>query len=155
MTKTTALDMALELLTSKITVTPAEINAHVGKGNYASKYILYLKLAGHDIKTNKNGRTVVNYTYEGVNLNVDTTVKPSERRVSKMLVASAPVAPAPVAPAPVKTKKAKAKSVQKEVFVPKVVDDAEQAFGSTGAVTSFTVDPDWDNDVDDVRALLR
>lgn len=153
MTKTTALEKTLQLFISKNTVTPAEINHHVRKGNYASKYVLYLKLAGHDIKTNKNGRTVLNYTYEGVNLNVDTTVKPSERRVSKMFVTPAPVAPAPVAP--VKTKKAKAKSVQKEVFVPKVVDDAEQAFGSTGAVTSFTVDPDWDNDVDDVRALLR
>ena len=89
--KSTALDLALEILKTKKTVTPAELNAYVGKGNYASKYVLYLKLAGHDIATNKNGRTVVSYGYVGINPNVDTSIKAADRRVSKIEIGRAHV----------------------------------------------------------------
>ena len=108
-TKSTALDLALGLLKSKSHVTPDELNKHVGKGNYASKYVLYLKLAGHDIVTNKNGRSVVNYAYVGINPNVDTSVKASERRASTQLNGkSAVVVASKPAVAPKKAKSAPA-----------------------------------------------
>ena len=63
MSKTAAQFVALEFLKSKGTATPAEINAHVGKGNYAAKYVCYLKLYGYEIETVKDGRTVTEYKF--------------------------------------------------------------------------------------------
>lgn len=171
MAKNTALDLALDLFKSKKTVTPAEINKHVGKGNYASKYVLYLKLHGHDISTNKQGRTVVNYTYNGLNKNVDTNMKVSERRARNFLNTNSnktvvKVAPTKAASAPTK----KAKSVKakperttgkKPVMTKKEIKKAtaaimalrekdakrkvEKELVKPVAASSFTVDPDWDS----------
>ena len=178
--KSTALDLALEVLKSKSTVTPAEINAYVGKGNYASKYVLYLKLAGHDIVTNKTGRTVVSYGYVGLNPNVDTTIKAADRRVSKLLtgkstktvaaptvVKSEPKAPKAVKPAKVvKAAKPSAKPVMTKDEIAKATAAivalreksakiaTEKVLTAPVAASSFNVDPDWDAGVEDVRALL-
>jgi hypothetical protein len=177
--KSTALDLALDILKSKSTVTPAEINAYVGKGNYASKYVLYLKLAGHDIVTNKTGRTVVSYGYVGLNLNVDTSVKASDRRASKLLtgkatktvaaptvVKSEPKAPKAVKHVKVVKEKASAKQVMTKDEIAKATAAivalreksakiaTEKVLTAPVAASSFNVDPDWDAGVEDVRSLL-
>lgn len=170
MSKNTALDLALDLFKSKGTVTPAEINKHVGKGNYASKYVLYLKLAGHDISTNKQGRTVVDYTYNGINPNVDTSVKAADRRASQLTGASKSAKVSK--PAAVKTTKTAApkkttvtktepKTDGKPVMTKEEIKkataailalrekDAKKAVEKVAAApvvaSSFTVDPDWDS----------
>lgn len=181
MTKNTALDLALDLFKSKGTVTPAQINKHVGKGNYASKYVLYLKLAGHDISANKQGRTVVDYTYNGLNKNVDTNMKMSERRARNFLntsdskpavkVASTKAAAPTKKSKPVKAKtepKADSKHVMTKEEIKKATaaimalreKDAKRVVEKTltapVAASSFTVDPDWDSADDlSVRVLLR
>ena len=173
MAKNTALDLALNLFKSKGTVTPDQINKHVGKGNYASKYVLYLKLAGHDITTTKQGRTVVSYTYVGINKNVDTSIKASDRRAGSMLTGKPVVKAAKPAPksAPVKVAKAKPKKTAKPVMTKEeikkateaimalrekdkaVKDEVTQVFGSSGAVSSYGVDADWDSANLDRREL--
>ena len=182
MAKTTALDLALDLFKSKGTVTPDQINKHVGKGNYASKYVLYLKLAGHDITTTKQGRTVVSYTYVGINKNVDTSIKAADRRAGSMLTGKPVVktensAPKSVSvkaakPEPKKTAKpAKEKSSEKPVMTQEeikkataaimalreknkaVKDEVTRVLGSSGAVSSYGVDADWDSANLDRREL--
>ena len=177
--KSTALDMALELLKSKPHVTPDELNKHVGKGNYASKYVLYLKLAGHDIVTNKNGRSVVNYAYVGINPNVDTSVKASDRRASTMLNGKSAVVVAPKqaksAPAAVKVDvkpvnrpvAVVSKTARKSVMSKEEIAHATKTLvemrkkektvlnaPAIVAASSFNVDADWDSGVEDVRSLL-
>jgi len=178
MAKNTALDLALDLFKSKGTVTPDQINKHVGKGNYASKYVLYLKLAGHDITTTKQGRTVVSYTYVGINPNVDTSVKAADRRAGSMLTGKSVVKaakPAPVKaakPEPKKTAKpAKEKPAAKPIMTKEeikkataaimalrekdknVKDEVTKVLGSSGAVSSYGVDADWDSTSLDRREL--
>ena len=54
---------ALAVLVMGKTVTPAEINAHVGTGDYAAKYVSFLNTRyGFTITANKDGRKVVSYT---------------------------------------------------------------------------------------------
>ena len=54
---------ALAVLQLGKTVTPAEINAHVGTGDYAAKYVSFLNTRyGFKITANKDGRKVVSYT---------------------------------------------------------------------------------------------
>lgn len=63
MAKLAAHFVALEFLKQRVSATPAEIEAHVGAGPYASKYICYLKLRGYEIETVKTGRTVTEYKF--------------------------------------------------------------------------------------------
>lgn len=58
-------ELTLELFAKNPTQTPSEIEAYVGNGPYASKHIWFLRKLGHDIAINKDGRTVVNYIYNG------------------------------------------------------------------------------------------
>jgi hypothetical protein len=53
---------ALEVIKVNKSVTPADINKHVGTGDYASKYMSFLKRDGFGIKVTKDGRKVVSYT---------------------------------------------------------------------------------------------
>jgi len=180
MTKTTALDTVLALFKTDAKLTPKQINDAVGRGNYAAKHVLYLKLAGHDIEATKDGRSVVTYTYKGINPNVDVTVKAADRRAKDILVKTPIVAKTPsVAKVPAKTPiVAKTPSVAKTPIVakkPKVivthdddipvmdrgrksskrVDDVEATFGSSGSVGSYSVDADWDSlDSTNIRHLI-
>lgn len=109
----------LKLFTKKSVVTPAEINAVVG-GNYASKYITFLKRYGHKFSTQKDGRKVIAYEHLGG----DTTT-------------TVPV----VAPTPKKV----VDTPTKPVIVKYKKDNVERTFGSSGALSSYAIDPDWDN----------
>lgn len=54
---------ALEVFPLGATVTPDVINAHVGTGDYAAKYVSFLNTRfGFTITANKDGRRVVSYT---------------------------------------------------------------------------------------------
>jgi len=136
----TIVNRAAAFLAENGEVTPQELNDYLAVGKYASKYVLYMKIAGHQVNTVKNGKTVLKYVYvSGPDVEV---------------------APAPVAkPAPVKTKVGKpvkvkpAKTIVIEDDVPVMdhsrksrrnVDSVEAVFGSTGNVGSYSVDRDWD-----------
>ena len=54
---------ALAVLVMGKTVTPKQINDHVGTGDYAAKYVSFLNTRyGFTITANKDGRKVVSYT---------------------------------------------------------------------------------------------
>lgn len=59
---TPTLYQVLQITKMGVPVTPTEINDHIGKGNYASKHILYLKILGYDFTVTKSGQSVVSYT---------------------------------------------------------------------------------------------
>lgn len=176
MTKNTALDLALDLFKSKGTVTPAQINKHVGKGNYASKYICYLKNRGHNIATTKQGREIVGYEYLGQDASAERVKRASQRgTVSTVKVVKAATKKTKTA-APKKEKKVSkpetpetdGKPVMTKEEIKKATaaimalreKDAKRVVEKTltapVAASSFTVDPDWDSADDlSVRVLLR
>lgn len=126
-------------------VTPAEINAHVGTGDYAAKYISFLKNRyGFTFSVQKNGRQVVSYTLLKEPKNVEA-LRGSQPKVKAAKVAVAKVA-----------KPAKAAKIASAVSVkPAKVDVVQKQFGSTGEVSSFNVDGDFDSmDGVDVKALV-
>jgi hypothetical protein len=150
-------------------ITPSEINAHVGDGDYASKHVWYLGKLGFQFSIQKDGRKVSSYTLiaepdnaEAIRNTVHGAAKAKAPKASK-----APKAPAArkVKAKVVKTKvmtdtdKAaiKAKNLQtlkavaaKRKAAPKKkvreFDDVTEQFGTSGEVaTSFNVDRDWDS----------
>lgn len=142
------------------TLTPKQVAAVTGP-KYVGKYVLYLRLAGHEIMTHKTGRTVDHYTYTGVH--TPSKLKPSERRLSNLGSAATKNVTTKPAPAPkVKSAKpAKPKPVTvAKVAAPKspvkkkpVRDEVEETFGTTGVVSS-RIDADWDAvDISDFKAL--
>lgn len=147
-----------ELFVKEGSLTPAQIEKVVGKAKYVSKYVLYLRLAGHEIVTHKSGRTVDKFTYTGVSNKV--TKKPTERRASD-LKNPAPVSK-PAVSKPVVSKPAAAVQVSSKAKTPKAPqkpklkkDEVESTFGTTGAVSS-SVDADWDKvDISDFRSMAE
>lgn len=144
----------------KPTVTPQEIEEFIGAGPYSSKYICYLKNDGHEITTNKQGRTVVSYTYVGPG--------DSATRAAAKPVAAAK--PAKVAkPKAVKTPKVKVskqtpvKAAARNVLKEKADREAEELLAQIGAKNAgeyaggtYSVDPDWDSmDGIDVANFLK
>lgn len=130
-------ELALELFAKQATVSPTELEKHVGNGPYSSKHVWFLRKLGHDITVNKEGKTVVSYTYNGIGTASAAVAKP----------AKAKKAAKPVSKAEERRQKAAALDVRKPV------DEVEATFGSSGAASSYSVDPDWDA-VDNVKALL-
>ena len=142
-------------------VTPTQIDAAAGTGNYASKYVgLMRKFYGFTITETKDGRTVVSYcvTGEPENLAELTAFEGVRDRSKKPAKA---VQPAPK-PAPIKLAiteekrrikaaeakpkaKPKAKKVKDKPVFDAGRDMVENTFGSTGEVaSSYSIDPDWD-----------
>ena len=52
----------LQVIKPGVPVTPSEINAHVGDGDYASKHVWYLGKLGFQFTIQKDGRKVSSYT---------------------------------------------------------------------------------------------
>jgi hypothetical protein len=154
--------MALEFLKSKGSATPKEIEAHVGRGPYASKYICYLKLHGYEIETVKNGRTVSEYKFisDGDSATRNYTwVPPAKRgaaakpKAAKKVKVVAATKPAKKAGKKVAVKAAARKS---KPIMDKMVDEVEREFGSSGAIGNYSVDPDFDSmDGVDVNNFLK
>jgi hypothetical protein len=130
----TIVERAAEFLSTKGECTPDELNDHLAVGNYASKYVLYMKIEGHSVDTVKNGRKVVKYVY-----------------VSGPT--SAPVAAVNPVAKPVKVAKTKpAKVVEIENDKP-VMDHGSNQYNLNtfdkmwvlkGNLTAYSVDVDWD-----------
>lgn len=174
MAKLAAHFVALEFLKQRVSATPAEIEAHVGAGPYASKYICYLKLRGYEIETVKTGRTVTEYKFisDGDSATREYQwVPPAQRgKTAAPKQKKAKAAAKPKASKPVKVRQSK-QTAQAE----KVVKAARNALkekadkeadallrelgmknaGEYGGGT-YSVDPDWDSmDGIDVANFLK
>jgi len=131
---------ALSVIQMGVPVTPEAINAAVGTGNYASKYILYLKLHfGFDFTVQKNGRNVVTYTMIKEPPNAATLR--SAQAVIKTITKALELG--------VRNNHSNLsgpKKVLKPTSNPRKVESID-AFGnqSDGEVASYGVERDWDN----------
>ncbi len=164
---------ALAVLQLNKTVTPAEINAHVGTGEYAAKYVSFLNTRyGFTITTQKDGRKVVSYTMiaepaNAAELRSATPKAPKAKTVkAPKVVKTVTKAPAPTVDvkaanlaklkevgqkfAAAKKPKAKASKKTREF------DDVTEQFGTSGEVaTSYSIDKDWDSiDGTDLSKLI-
>lgn len=156
---------ALAVLQLGKTVTPKEINDHVGTGDYAAKYVSFLNTRyGFTITANKDGRKVVSYNVVAEPANA-AALRSQTPKVPKTLMAKAtPKAPKAAAPkaakAPAKSAKSVAAIKAKNLETLKAVaanrtkaakrvrefDDVTEQFGTSGEIgTSFNVDRDWDS----------
>jgi hypothetical protein len=164
---------ALAVLVMGKTVTPKQINDHVGTGDYAAKYVSFLNTRyGFTITANKDGRKVVSYTMiaepaNAADLRAATPktkiAKPKAVKVAKVTKVANPTATA-IANMPKKSDDdIKAKNLEtikkvaegmKKVAAKKAksnkktreFDDVTEQFGTSGEVgTSFSVDKDWDS----------
>lgn len=156
---------ALAVFKVGVPVTPADINSHVGTGDYAAKYVSFLNTRyGFNITAQKDGRKVVSYTMIAEPANAadlrSMTPKAPKTKAPKIAKVKAPVTPKVVAPKKTSNSKSVAdikaanlaklkevasnrKKVAKRV---REFDDVTETFGTTGEVgTSFNVDRDWDS----------
>lgn len=159
--------LALQLFTVGKAVTPTEINTHVGRGDYAAKYISFLRNRhGFEFTVQKDGRTVLSYTLVSepsnaaeVRARADASAPAAKTKVAK--------APKVKAAKPVKVRQSKqtapvakaARNVLKE-RADKQADAllAELGMKNAGEVHSgsYSVDPDWDSmDGIDVGNFLK
>ena len=147
-----------------VAVTPSEIDMHVGKGKYASKHILYLKILGYDFQVAKDGRNVVSYTLIKEPDNVAALLPTKKAKAAKApSVPKAKVA-APKSSSVSKTKKSKVATEKKVAAAKKSVggnaanlaklreigkrfskpvDEVEETFGTTGELGA--IDGGWDS----------
>jgi hypothetical protein len=171
---------ALAVIKLGVPVTPAEINTHVGTGDYAAKYISFLNTRyGFTITTQKDGRRVVSYTLIAEPENA-ATLRASQPKapktkapktvklttvVAKVSKEFAAKKAASAAPAPVKAKAAKrGKSVadikaanlaKLKAVGAKFKAEKIEALTEEPAATSFSIDGDWDSfDGVDLKNLL-
>lgn len=174
MTKLAAHFVALEFLKQRVSATPAEIEAHVGAGPYASKYICYLKLRGYEIETVKTGRTVTEYKFisDGDSATREYQwVPPAQRgktaapKQKKVKAAAKPKASKPVKVRQSKQTASAEKVVKaaRNVLKEKADREADALLAEIGmknageyAGGTYSVDPDWDSmDGIDVANFLK
>jgi hypothetical protein len=172
MSKLAAHFVALEFLKSKGTATPAEINDHIGKGNYASKYICYLKLLGYEIDTVKDGRTVTEYKFisDGDSATRNYQWVPPAKRgqtaTPKVKTAKAPKAKTAktvkvrqskqTAQAPVKKAARNALKERADKEADALLRELGMKNAGEYAGGTYSVDPDWDSmDGIDVANFLK
>lgn len=139
---------ALAVLQLNVPVTPAEINDHVGTGEYAAKYVSFLNTRyGFTITTQKDGRKVVSYT-----LIAEPANAAALRGATPSTAVAAPAkakAKATKVAVPRKPKVTAERKVAASVKAPRKVrdyDDVTETFGTSGEIaSSFSVDGDWDS----------
>lgn len=162
--------LALQLFEIGKAVTPTEINTHVGRGDYAAKYISFLRgRHGFDFSVQKDGRTVVSYTLisEPDNAAEVRARADASAPAAKTKVAKAPKVKAAKTAKPVKVRQSKqtapvakaARNVLKD-RADKQADAllAELGMRNAGEVAggTYSVDPDWDSmDGIDVANFLK
>ena len=142
---------ALAVIQLNVPVTPSQINDCVGTGDYAAKYISFLRRDGFVFDTTKDGRQIVSYTLiaEPANAESFRNLKPKVK-AAKQAKAVKAVKAAPKA-------KTSGKVVSSKPVFDVAVDEVSKTFGSTGEIaSSFSVDADWDSmDGIDARDFLR
>lgn len=117
---------ALAVLKLGVTVTPKQINDHVGTGDYAAKYVSFLNTRyGFNITSNKDGRKVVSYTVvaEPANASDLRSATPKVPKVTKAATAKTKTEKTATVKSAPKTSKVAPKS--KSVATPKVKSDEE------------------------------
>lgn len=127
---------ALSVLQLNKPVTPEEISKAVGSGNYAAKYVMLLnKYYGFTVTGQRDGRRIVSYTLvaEPANAaeirNAQPAPKGKGKSKAKAVAKAVKAAPAPKKSSPRKS--------------PRVRDEVEETFGSSGVMSA--IDPDWDS----------
>jgi hypothetical protein len=160
MAKLAAHLVALNFLKSKGSATPAEINAHIGKGNYAAKYVCYLKLEGYEIETIKDGRTVTEYKFISDGNSATRNyqwVAPAKRGQTATPKVKAAKAPKAKTAKPVKVRQSKqtaapVKKAARNVLKDRADKEADAILAELGmkrggeyAGGTYSVDPDWDS----------
>jgi len=166
MTKIAAHLRALELFQKQATVTPSELEKFVGSGPYASKYVCYLRLEGHVISAQKQGRTIVSYTYESAGDSATRNFKwisPKQRAAGVTAATKKVKAAKPAKVAKPKKSKSVATAKTSDEKLAMIKELAEKRKGKTkaikaedtGEVASYGVEADWDSmDGIDVRKLV-
>lgn len=160
--------LALQLFEVDKSVTPKEINAHVGRGDYAAKYISFLKNRhGFTFTVQKDGREVVSYTLAAEPANA-AEVRAKATEVAPAKVAKVKV-PKVKAEKKTKTKVRKSKQTAPAAKAARTVlkDKADQVADALLAEIgmknageyaggTYSVDPDWDSmDGIDVANFLK
>lgn len=164
----------LEIMNVGDTLTPSEIDKHVGNGNYASKHIWFLGKLGFTFDIKKEGRSVLSYTMiaEPDNAadirNCVTASKPAKvakaktaktktvKRMAKETAAKTVKVrqskqTAPVAKAARNVLKDKADKQADALLAELGMKNAGEYSGGT-----YSVDPDWDSmDGIDVANFLK
>lgn len=155
-------------------VMPSEINAHVGRGDYAAKYISFLRgRHGFDFSVQKDGRTVVSYTLISEPDNAadvramatgSGSVKAAKAAKPKAAKAAKPKASKPVKVRQSKqTASAPVKKAARNVLKERADKEADALLAEIGmknageyAGGTYSVDPGWDSmDGIDVANFLK
>ena len=157
-------------------VTPSEINAHVGRGDYAAKYISFLRgRHGFEFSVQKDGRSVVSYTLvsepdNAADVRAKATAAPAAKAVAAAHGAAKAVkAKAPKAAKPAKVRQskqtapAKTQKAARNVLKDRADAEADRLLAEIGmknageyACGTYSVDPDWDSmDGIDVANFLK
>lgn len=158
---------ALAIIKLGVPITISEINDYIGSGDYGSKYVCMLKTVwGFTFTVQKNGRKVVSYTMvaEPKNGAELRALQPKAKKSATKVVAKATKKPKTAVAKKTKKKSAAVKaatttSAKAAAFMKfrekQNVDPVEAALGSTGELTSYGMDSDWDSmDGIDVKALI-
>jgi hypothetical protein len=151
----------LEIMNVGTRLTPVEIDAHVGNGNYASKHVWFLGKLGFGFDVERQGRTVIAYTMTAEPANASDIRNPAVK-APKAKVAKAPKAKVAKAPAVARVKAAAVK-VAKNKKAKSADDEAErmlQELNMNNACEvgggSYSIDSDWDSmDGIDVANFLK
>lgn len=137
---------ALAVMKLGVPVTPSEIDAYVGTGSYAAKYVSFLNTRyGFKISSQKDGRRVVSYTVDAEPDNVED-LRSAQPKQSKKVAEVPEKEPAPTptkTPAGKKGGSKKSSKSKAKAKPAKPVDEVEEQFGTTGEVGG--IDGDWDN----------
>lgn len=148
---------ALAVIKLNKPVTPKEINDYVGTGDYAAKYISFLRRDGFVFDCTKDGRRIVSYTLvaEPKNAEYFRNMQPKQKAAAPAKQAKT-VKVTAVKTAPKATNLAKAAAAKAPAKKTKV-DPVEKTFGSSGEIaSSYAVDNGWDSmDNVDVKDFLR
>jgi hypothetical protein len=151
----------LEIMNVGTRLTPAEIDAHVGNGNYASKHVWFLGKLGFGFEVERQGRTVVAYTMTAEPANateirnpVAKTPKAKAPKVAKTPKVKAPVAPRVKAAATKVAKQKKAKSA--DLDAERMLQELNMNNACEVGGGSYSIDSDWDSmDGIDVANFLK
>ena len=155
-------------------VTPSEINAHVGRGDYAAKYISFLRgRHGFEFSVQKDGRTVLSYTLISEPDNAadvramatgSGSVKAAKAAKPKAAKTAKPKASKPVKARQSKqTASAPVKKAARNVLKERADKEADALLAEIGMKNAgeygggtYSVDPDWDSmDGIDVANFLK
>lgn len=142
-------ELTLELFAKNATQTPTKIDAYVKNGPYSSKHIWFLRKLGHDITVNKDGRTVLSYTYNGPGTATQTVAKntkPVKAKAAKVVKIKV-TKPTKIAKTPEQIKaenlaKMKAVTTKRKMKKTVIVNDDTEVSDVT---TSYSIDPAWDS----------